>query len=404
MASFKDYISGFAIKRLTQVDLPYGSNQHELDGVTAIRKMLGTDATVKGALHWKRLYNDEDHIDYADGSFTFYDARARSAERTGRSEWRMYYDESLLQGAKVGDILLIVRLKRSEPNDLHALLFDAEGDWSQKIAYLFEVPEAERWASTSESELSNETLSFAAEMLLELLGIESHSIEPEAETVVAEKMPDGRFPSTKRMAELVHEYIRPSREISPDQLLVKWLRFEEEIFRVLEKNLVDIRLKEGFADVEAFISFSLSVHNRRKSRMGYSLENHIAKLLDTYEIRYSIKEITEGNNEPDFILPGIMEYRDLNFDSRFLTMLAAKSTLKDRWRQILVEAERIPVKHLCTLEPRISRKQTDQITAQRVVLVIPEEIRQTFYPDQRAMILSLQDFVSLAIERQSLAN
>ena len=43
-------------------------------------------------------------------------------------------------------------------------------------------------------------------------------------------------------------------------------------------------------------------------------------------------------------------------------MLAVKSTCKDRWRQILAEADRLPVKHLLTLEPGISVAQTDEMT------------------------------------------
>lgn len=51
---------------------------------------------------------------------------------------------------------------------------------------------------------------------------------------------------------------------------------EELLFRTLERHIVSTRLKEGFGneklDVDVFISFSLSVQNRRKSRVGYALE------------------------------------------------------------------------------------------------------------------------------------
>ena len=46
----------------------------------------------------------------------------------------------------------------------------------------------------------------------------------------------------------------------------------------------------------------------------------------------------------------------LNFDSNKLTMLASKTTCKDRWRQILNEADRIKIKHLFTLQQGISKK------------------------------------------------
>ena len=43
------------------------------------------------------------------GPFTWYDARARSAARTGRSEWRLYHDEAR-PAARPGDALLLARL------------------------------------------------------------------------------------------------------------------------------------------------------------------------------------------------------------------------------------------------------------------------------------------------------
>ena len=42
-------------------------------------------------------------------------------------------------------------------------------------------------------------------------------------------------------------------------------------------------------------------------------------------------------------------------------MLGAKSTCKDRWRQVLAEDEKISRKHLLTLEPGISEPQTHQM-------------------------------------------
>ncbi len=76
-------------------------------------------------------------------------------------------------------------------------------------------------------------------------------------------------------------------------------------------------------------------------------------------------------------------------------MLAVKSTCKDRWRQILAEADRLPIKHLLTLEPGISVAQTDEMSARRVVLVIPSEIHGTFTEAQRSQMLSVRMFLQL---------
>ena len=60
-----------------------------------------------------------------------------------------------------------------------------------------------------------------------------------------------------------------------------------------------------------------------------------------------------------------------------LVMLGVKSTSKDRWRQVLTEADRIPQKHLCTLEAGISAKQTDEMQRQQLTLVVPTGLHAT---------------------------
>ena len=59
-------------------------------------------------------------------------------------------------------------------------------------------------------------------------------------------------------------------------------------------------------------------------------------------------------------------------------MLGAKSTCKDRWRQVLSEAQRIPNKHLLTLEPGISENQTDEMQAKRLQLILPAQLHATY--------------------------
>jgi len=81
-------------------------------------------------------------------------------------------------------------------------------------------------------------------------------------------------------------------------------------------------------------------------------------------------------------------------------MLGAKSTLKERWRQILTEAEKIPSKHLCTLEPAISKDQTDDIAKHAIQLVIPESFHQTYTEKQRPQLWTVSTFVEFVKGRQ----
>ena len=178
---------------------------------------------------------------------------------------------------------------------------------------------------------------------------------------------------------------------------------EEELFRALEKILVQEKLDRGFTDVNDFITYSLSVQNRRKSRMGYAFQNHLIALFDAKQIRCTPQAKTEGKNKPDFIFPGKNEYHDPNFNNEYLTMLAVKSTAKERWRQILTEANRIPEKHLCTLEPGISTDQTNEMKQKRVKLVIPSRLlEQTYTEAQRQEAMTINDFLSFVLSKQEL--
>jgi len=156
-----------------------------------------------------------------------------------------------------------------------------------------------------------------------------------------------------------------------------WMEREEILFRTLEKHIIGERLSHGFdGDVDGFISFSLSVQNRRKSRAGLALENHLEILFQECGIKYSRTPVTENKSKPDFIFPGQAEYHDPAFNKINLTMLGVKSSCKDRWRQVLAEADRIKRKHLLTLEAAISKNQTDEMESKELQLVLPKDIHQ----------------------------
>ena len=64
------------------------------------------------------------------------------------------------------------------------------------------------------------------------------------------------------------------------------------------------------------------------------------------------------------------EYHDADYPVAKLTMLGAKSSCKDRWRQVLSEAARLSHKHLIMLEPGITRTQTDEMQQSNLQLIV----------------------------------
>ena len=83
-----------------------------------------------------------------------------------------------------------------------------------------------------------------------------------------------------------------------------------------------------------------------------------------------------------------------------LTMLGAKSTCKDRWRQVLSEAKEIEHKHLLTLESAISENQTNEMINKKLQLVLPLPIHETYTLKQRAWLYSVKMFLEEVKEKQ----
>lgn len=117
-------------------------------------------------------------------------------------------------------------------------------------------------------------------------------------------------------------------------------------------------------------------------------------------IRYSRAAVTENRSKPDFIFPGRVEYHDPAFNPLNLTMLGVKSTCKDRWRQVLAEADRIEHKHLLTLEAAISTNQTDEMRSKKLQLVLPRSLHNTYTVAQKAWLLDVSGFNALVSERE----
>lgn len=225
-----------------------------------------------------------------------------------------------------------------------------------------------------------------------------------------DKFGDKDFPRTEHFSSFARatlvENINPVE--LPDAALMAWMDHEEKLFRIYERHFVMKRLEVGFgADsdgVDAFISYSLSVQNRRKSRVGHAFEGHIRHLFRMHQLKFEQGTkalVTENNARPDFLFPSFSAYHDKSFPTEKLIMLGAKTTCKDRWRQILSEAARINAKHLITLEPAISESQTNEMFDHKLQLVIPSAIHATFSEGQQARLLDVNRFISFVKAKQS---
>lgn len=184
-------------------------------------------------------------------------------------------------------------------------------------------------------------------------------------------------------------------QANPDRKLIAWTDMEYKLFKALEHDRYKDLIFKGFTSVDEFVKVANIVLNRRKSRAGKSLEHHLAAIFDGNELEYSAQAITEGNKKPDFIFPSKEAYHNSEFSVDKLISLAAKTTCKDRWRQVLNEADRLKgkPKYLCTLQQGISGAQMDEMQAENVILVVPQPYIKTYPSDRQDGIWTLSRFV-----------
>ena len=138
-------------------------------------------------------------------------------------------------------------------------------------------------------------------------------------------------------------------------------------------------VSDGIIDVDSFTSFYTSVRNRRMSRAGKVLEIHIAHILDARGIEYEAQARTENGKKPDFLFPSQAAYEDPTFPETQLRMLASKTSIKDRFRQVADEANRIRDKHLFTLTPGdVTHPKLAQLDELHIHLVMPKVVKESY--------------------------
>lgn len=319
-----------------------------------------------------------------------------------RTEYRLYFQtNTVLQCATTGDLLVIAR---RPDNTLLAIVAEKDTTIARQIMWLFGFSDFSHpgFSIREELETEQDRIEFASRFILESIGI---AVETTAENWLDDMLQ--KFGITLPKTKIFSDYARSTlNDISVkddgDSALMAWMEREEILFRTFEKYLIGERLSQGFdGDVDGFIAFSLSVQNRRKSRVGYALENHLEFLFHENGIHYSRAAVSENKAKPDFIFPGIKQYHDSSFDPLFLTMLGVKSSCKDRWRQVLSEADRIENKHLLTLEAAISSNQTEEMKSKSLQLVLPKALHTTYTSEQQSWLMDVSSFAKLVLKRQN---
>lgn len=192
--------------------------------------------------------------------------------------------------------------------------------------------------------------------------------------------------------------LRALQDQPADERLLRRRKCEFEIFRSVEREIELPMISGQFTSLDDFLDRSKTILQRRKKRSGRSLELHVrAILLEESFVEgldFSHDLPSDRRLRPDFLFPSQAAYRDPSFPAERLRMLAAKTTLKERWGQVLREADRIPTKHVLTLQEGVSESDYRELTNAGIVLVVPQALHQRYPRPVRPWLMTLEAFLA----------
>lgn len=206
-----------------------------------------------------------------------------------------------------------------------------------------------------------------------------------------------RFPTGEEIIRKTLE-LRPALALNVDVRLLKRRQCEYEIFKSVEQAFFLPRIREGFQKVEDFVSLAQTILQSRKSRSGKSLELQAREIMGEEGLQAGTHFVhgpeIEGGKRPDFLFPNKGAYEDASYPVSKLRILAAKTTCKDRWRQVLNEASRIPTKHLLTLQEGVSEGQFREMQEAGVQLVVPLGLHESYPAAVRPRLMTFSSFLA----------
>lgn len=397
--ALNDYFKLVLSKKLSGTDIDrMVSHGHELGGFAKLRPFLGTE---RRELPARYLYLSDDDYSVASATTTWYDSRANQKNRA--PEYRLYYPNvEPVTMAKAGDLTLACLT-----SDEQILFIFVQSHCKREayIAWLFGLKD-ESTTFTPAQDMARRINAFSVN-ILEILGLEA-KLPKVADAHLAkmlEKWPD-KFPSGKAFASFARHItgIDPSED--PDLALTEYYNAQTLLYMTYERYERERSLGPLVIDIhepnyDKILQVAMSLFQRRRSAAGHALEYHLEALFKARKIAFRAQGSTEGKEKPDFIFPSIEKYHDPAFPSEGLTLLGAKTTAKDRWRQVLQEGQRIAVKHLITLEEGITVEQTNAMKSRDLQLIVPKPLHTSYTELQRDWLWTLSDFCEHVLELQS---
>lgn len=151
-----------------------------------------------------------------------------------------------------------------------------------------------------------------------------------------------------------------------------------------------------FAEIDRVF---LSASQQRKTRAGRSFEHHIAASLKAGNIKF-VEQAVTGGRRPDFVMPDAQMLNKRSRSKNEALVLAAKTTLRERWKQVSSERLNCEV-FLATVDDRVAANSITEMAAAGIRLVVPESLKESSDTDYRSQsaVISFRDFFDLEIRK-----
>ncbi|KPF69949.1 hypothetical protein IP84_03470 [beta proteobacterium AAP99] len=136
----------------------------------------------------------------------------------------------------------------------------------------------------------------------------------------------------------------------------------------------------------------LSASQARASRAGGSFETVVARTLNAGGIPFAAQNMFDGS-KPDFVLPNASTYENDTLRGDHALILTLKTTLRERWKQVVSESKNCPI-YLGTLDENITSATLDKLSDHSIFLVVPERFKASVYTEyaNRESVISYRDF------------
>lgn len=160
-------------------------------------------------------------------------------------------------------------------------------------------------------------------------------------------------------------------------------------------KMVKVKWQDDFTTDSRFIYYGQGTRNEyRITRFGKGFpffeEDNVGDLL-----------IIAQQSEDYYYGFVLQTDQDIDDFFAYFNLSPEKTTCKDRWRQVLNEADRIETKYLFTLQQGISKNQLREMKHEHLKLVVPASYRTSFDKEFQPEIETLASFIEMVKLKQN---